>query len=55
MATEVLKARGAAVICANNQLGVDVVLPFVYSGATLRRDNISAILIQVKDRQTPFN
>jgi hypothetical protein len=44
-----LKARGAAVLCANNQWGIDVILPFVYEDATLRRDNISAILIQVKN------
>ena len=44
-----LKARGAAVLCANNQWGIDVMLPFVYEDATLRRDNISVILIQVKN------
>jgi hypothetical protein len=41
--------RGAAVLCATNQVGVDVIVPFLYSGGILGRQNISAILIQVKN------
>ena len=44
-----LIARGAAVLCANNQGGVDVILPFLYSDGKLGRDNVSAIFIQVKN------
>ncbi|KAI0308934.1 hypothetical protein OF83DRAFT_138866 [Amylostereum chailletii] len=43
-----LIARGAAVICANNQRGVDIVIPFLF-GNVLRPDKVSAILIQVKN------
>ena len=44
-----LVARGAAVLCANGQGGVDIVIPFVYRGGMLSRQNISAIFIQVKN------
>jgi hypothetical protein len=44
-----LIARGAAVLCATNQAGTDVILPFLYFDAKLQRDNVSAILIQVKN------
>ena len=44
-----LIARGAAVFCANNQVGVDIVIPFTFYDAELGRRNVSAILIQVKN------
>ncbi|KAF8689160.1 hypothetical protein AX14_003377 [Amanita brunnescens Koide BX004] len=44
-----LIARGAAVLCANNQAGIDIVVPFTYSDAKLGRKNVSAILVQVKN------
>ncbi|KAI0310213.1 hypothetical protein OF83DRAFT_1272611 [Amylostereum chailletii] len=43
-----LIARGAAVICANNLRGVDILIPILF-GRVLDSNNISAILIQVKN------
>jgi len=42
-------SRGAMVLCANNQRGVDIVLPVCYKGSKLSRRNVTAILIQVKN------
>lgn len=44
-----LIARGAAILCANNQRGFDIVIPFIFAGSLLGRKNVSAILIQVKN------
>src|SRR6266576_4377445 len=44
-----LIARGAAILCANNQIGIDVLVPFSYHDTKLGRKNVSAILIQVKN------
>src|SRR6266576_1192304 len=44
-----LIARGAAVLCANNQPGIDILVPFTYSDAMLGRRNVSAILIHVEN------
>jgi hypothetical protein len=44
-----LIARGAAVLCATNQVGVDVIVPFLYGDGNLHRQNVSAIFIQVKN------
>jgi len=44
-----LIAQGAAVMCANGQGGVDLVIPFVYHTEKLGRNNVSAIFIQVKN------
>ncbi|KAA1476428.1 hypothetical protein DENSPDRAFT_510994 [Dentipellis sp. KUC8613] len=41
-------ARGAAVLCPHNQRSVDIVIPVLFHNA-LRRENVSAILIQVKN------
>lgn len=49
-----LIARGAAVLCANGQGGVDIVIPFMYVDGQLGRQNISAVFIQVKN-DTKFN
>ncbi|KIL63609.1 hypothetical protein M378DRAFT_164281 [Amanita muscaria Koide BX008] len=46
-----LIARGAAVLCADNQGGIDVLLPFLYLDNKLGRDNVSGIFIQVKNDQ----
>jgi len=42
-------SRGAMILCANNQRGVDIVLPVCYSGDVLSRRNVTAILVQVKN------
>jgi hypothetical protein len=42
-------SRGAMILCANNQRGVDIVLPVCYSGGGLSRRTVTAILIQVKN------
>jgi hypothetical protein len=44
-----LIARGAAVLCADNQGGIDVLLPFLYLDNKLQQDNVSGIFIQVKN------
>ena len=44
-----LIAREAAILCDNNQVGVDIVIPFTYHDGKLGRRNVSAILIQVKN------
>lgn len=44
-----LMARGAAVLCADNQGGIDVLLPFLYFDNKLQQDNVSKIFIQVKN------
>ena len=41
--------RGAMVLCAHNQYGVDVVLPLCLNQGNLSRHTVSAILIQVKN------
>ncbi|KAI0261148.1 hypothetical protein BC834DRAFT_490945 [Gloeopeniophorella convolvens] len=41
--------RGAMILCATNQVAVDIVIPFCYSGNVLSRKTVSAILIQVKN------
>ncbi|KAI0300393.1 hypothetical protein BC826DRAFT_878002, partial [Russula brevipes] len=43
-----LICRGAAVICANNQRGVDIVIP-VLMGTILHPKFVTAILVQVKN------
>jgi hypothetical protein len=42
-------SRGAMILCANNQRGVDIVLPVCYKGDKLSRKNVTAIVIQVKN------
>ncbi|KIL63641.1 hypothetical protein M378DRAFT_57978, partial [Amanita muscaria Koide BX008] len=44
-----LIARGAAVLCADNQGSINVLLPFLYLDDKLGRDNVSGIFIQVKN------
>jgi hypothetical protein len=42
-------ARGAAILCANNEVGIDVVIPFLYYDDKLARWNVSAMLYQSKN------
>ncbi|TFK53306.1 hypothetical protein OE88DRAFT_1733256 [Heliocybe sulcata] len=44
-----LVVRGAAVLCADGQLGVDIVIPFLFRDTTIHATNVSAILVQVKN------
>jgi hypothetical protein len=44
--------RGAMVMCANNQRGVDIVLPICDPSRTLSPHNVTAILVQVKNDLT---
>jgi hypothetical protein len=41
--------RGAMIMCAPNQDGVDIVLPVCVRGGNLSRNTVTAILIQVKN------
>ena len=43
-----LIARGAAMVCAEGQSSVDLVIPIVFNNS-LKPQNVSAILIQVKN------
>jgi hypothetical protein len=42
-------SRGAMIICPLEYHGIDIVLPVCFKGDTLARDNMTAILIQVKN------
>ncbi|TFY74196.1 hypothetical protein EWM64_g9816 [Hericium alpestre] len=44
-----LIVRGAAVVCANNMRGFDIILPILYWDSKLCAWNVTAILIQVKN------
>ena len=44
-----LSGRGAAVLCANNQTGIDVILVFLRDGTDLVRRNAGLCLVQVKN------
>lgn len=44
-----LAARGVAILCADNQAGVDMILPMVYNDNKLKRTNITVIMIQSKN------
>jgi len=44
-----LVARGAAIRCANGQVGIDILMPFTYCDDKLGRRNVSAILIHVEN------
>jgi hypothetical protein len=41
--------RGAMVLCANGQAGIDMVLPICDTQRNLSRDTVTAILVQVKN------
>jgi len=47
-----LIARGAAALCADFQYGIDIVIPYLFWDRILRRQNVSAFLIQVKNDET---
>ncbi|KAF8326793.1 uncharacterized protein EI90DRAFT_3069045 [Cantharellus anzutake] len=42
-------ARGVGVVCADNQHGIDVVIPILYQDTILRRNNMSVLMIQSKN------
>ncbi|KAH9983775.1 hypothetical protein BJV77DRAFT_1041194 [Russula vinacea] len=44
-----LIARGAAAICTDGQPAIDVIIPFLYKDKVLRKENVSAFLIQSKN------
>ncbi len=41
-------SRGAAIICANGHVGIDIVVP-VLIGTSLKKENVTAILVQVRN------
>jgi hypothetical protein len=47
-----LQGRGAAVLCANNQTGVDAINVFLRDGTKLVRDNAGLILHQIKNNSS---
>jgi hypothetical protein len=46
-----LIARGAAGICADMQCGIDIIIPFLYRDNILKKENISAFIIQSKNNE----
>lgn len=50
-----MMAQGAAILCANNQLGVDVIIPACYVGQTLTLANMTALLFQIKNLANLFH
>ncbi|KAF8325609.1 uncharacterized protein EI90DRAFT_3072219 [Cantharellus anzutake] len=44
-----LAARGVGVVCADNQGGVDVVIPILYKDTVLQADNMTVLMIQSKN------
>ncbi len=47
-----LQGRGAAVLCANNQTGVDAINVFLRDGTKLVKDNAGLILQQIKNNSS---
>jgi hypothetical protein len=43
-------ARGAAILCADNQAGLDIIIPILIRDGPLARKNVTAIIIQVKNK-----
>ncbi|KAF8519088.1 hypothetical protein BU17DRAFT_47994, partial [Hysterangium stoloniferum] len=41
--------RGAAVLCANSQKGIDAIIPFLYEDKKIQRTSVSVILMQLKN------
>jgi hypothetical protein len=41
--------RGAMILCATNQEGIDIVLPVCHKARNLGPDSVTAIIIQVKN------
>ncbi|KAG6823584.1 hypothetical protein H0H87_000769, partial [Tephrocybe sp. NHM501043] len=42
-------ARGAGLLCANNQPGVDLCIPFTFGNDLLQKDSTTAVLVQIKN------
>lgn len=47
--------RGTAIMCKDNQCGINLVIHFLYWDTLLHRTNVSAILAQVKNDTTYMN
>jgi len=47
-----LMVRGAALLCANGDLAVDGIIPFLFEGDEIRQDNIGVIMFKVKNDAT---
>ncbi|KAI0045681.1 hypothetical protein FA95DRAFT_1596726 [Auriscalpium vulgare] len=45
----VLIARGAAVFCANNQRGIDLLIPFLFRDNTMQVYNVAVLQVQCKN------
>ena len=43
--------RGAMMLCANNQQGVDIVIPICHTKKALSRNSVTAIFVQVKNAE----
>jgi hypothetical protein len=43
--------RGAMILCANNQEGVEIILPLCHTKKMLSPDSVTAILIQVRNAE----
>ncbi len=41
--------RGVAIVCADNQCGVGIILPMLYKDSVLKKENITCILIRSKN------
>ncbi|KAF8510465.1 hypothetical protein BU17DRAFT_55347 [Hysterangium stoloniferum] len=41
--------RGAAILFANNQKGIDAIIPFLYEDKKIQRTSVSVILVQLKN------
>jgi hypothetical protein len=42
-------SRGAAILCADNHLGIDMIIPMCYENQDLNLDNITALPVQIKN------
>ncbi|KAF8590539.1 hypothetical protein K439DRAFT_1657311 [Ramaria rubella] len=42
-------ARGAAILCADNQLGIDAIVPYCYKGNSISPDNMGVLAIQSRN------
>ena len=49
LSAEFLMKCAAAIVCADNQLDVDVILPMIYKDQLLKKENVTCILVQSKN------
>ncbi|KAF8513031.1 hypothetical protein JB92DRAFT_3116600 [Gautieria morchelliformis] len=50
-----MMAWGAAILCADSQVGVDIIIPACYDGETLTLENITPLLYQIKSLAALFH